>query len=453
VKRFAAATPWLAALLGAATAIAVFYPGYLSWDSAYQWWQARHDHFDGSQPPLMAMLWRLTEGFWPGPGGLFVLQIGLIWSALACWAQALDAPPWRRALWVLVLGFWPPLFGLSAHLWKDLWTLIGFAWAVALLTHELRRPSRWLRGLALFALGAACAFRFNALSGALPLLLWLGWREARMQGWAGKWPTLVLTLAFAAVVFGLSILPSRDVRVRAVDDAWSVVTLWDAAAVSLAEGHLIYPPELVESSLSLEQLRSHFLDYSNTTVYETGKLRHSFDAPYSPAQRLALRRLALALPTRHSAAYFRHRLRLAILLFGWDRAGLPDGQVLMPGVVQYGDNPPLARAPSALRDRVMARLLSWVDTPLFAGWIYLLMASALTLIGRVRMRGQGNSSAGLMAAVAASCLSYALPLAVVSGSAEFRYLAWPVLACLFALAMACSGCLSAAARRPKAARG
>jgi len=39
----------------------------------------------------------------------------------------------------------------------------------------------------------------------------------------------------------------------------------------------------------------------------------------------------------------------------------------------------------------------------------------------------------LAAATAASSLAYALPLALVSGSAEFRYLAWPVLATLCSL--------------------
>ena len=40
--------------------------------------------------------------------------------------------------------------------------------------------------------------------------------------------------------------------------------------------------------------------------------------------------------------------------------------------------------------------------------------------------------AALAGAVAASALAYALPLAFVSGSAEFRYLNWPIFAALLA---------------------
>jgi hypothetical protein len=212
--------------------------------------------------------------------------------------------------------------------------------------------------------------------------------------------------------------------------------------VSLAENRLVYPPELVDPTLTLDELRGKFAEYSNTTVFETGKLRHSFDGPYTPEQRDALQRLALALPTQHTAAYAAHRWRLAQLLYGWDRAALPDGLVLMPGLHAYGDNPALAVERGALHERALAGLSALVDTPLFAGWIYLLLCvGVMARVWRQRLsQGAqaptgGHGRRGLAAVVAASALFYALPLALVSGSAEFRYLAWPVLATLAALVL------------------
>ena len=80
---------------------------------------------------------------------------------------------------------------------------------------------------------------------------------------------------------------------------------------------------------------------------------------------------------------------------------------------------------------MLAALQAMVDTPLFAGWIYLLVCVGVMLAGARRMAR--HPPAGLAAAVAASSLAYALPLALASGSAEFRYLAWPVLATLASL--------------------
>ena len=426
--------PWAAALLGLALVLGVFWPGYMSWDSAYQWWQARHDQFDSVHPPLMAMIWQLSDRVVPGPGGMFALQAALLWSALAMFAAALPVRAgWRFAI-VLALGLWPPVLAMLPHVWKDLWTLAGFAWALALLAHDVRAPHRGWRYGALVAIAFACAFRHNALTGALPLVLWIGWREVvAVRGMTRKGrlgATVLLTTAMMGGVLLLSGLPATDARVRHTEKVWSVVTLWDAAAVSLAEGALVYPPELVDPTLTLDELRGKFVDYSNTSVFETGKLRHSFDGPYTPAQRTALDTLAWSLPRDHAPAYFAHRWRLTQLLLGWDRAGLPNGLVMMPGLHAYGDNPPVVPQSGALHARALATLQSLVDTPLFAGWIYLVVCVVVVGAGVPRMARRPQ--AGLAAAVAASSLAYALPLALASGSAEFRYLTWPVLATLAA---------------------
>ncbi len=427
-------------MAGLGFVLLVFWPGYMSWDSAYQWWQARHDQFDSVHPPLLAMIWQLSDRVVAGPGGMFALQGALLWSALALFAAALPLRPLWRVTVVLGIGLWPPLLGLQPHVWKDLWTLAGFAWALALLAQELRTPQRgWLIG-AIVALVFACAFRHNAITGALPMLAWIAWRalSARPADARRRLAVAALAAALAVVVVLVASLPARDARVRHTESVWSVVTLWDAAAVSLAENRLVYPPELVDPTLTLDELRGKFSDYSNTTVFETGKLRHSFDGPYTPAQRESLQQLALDLPINHTAAYAAHRWRLAQLLYGWDRAGLPDGLVLMPGLHAYGDNPPLAVERSALHDRVLAGLQKLVDTPLFAGWIYLLLCLGVIVFAGWRSawrKGAQHAAHGLATAIAASSLLYALPLALVSGSAEFRYLAWPVLATLAALVL------------------
>ena len=371
---------WLAAILGFAIALTAFFPGYMSWDSAYQWWQARHGQFDATHPPLMAMAWQWTDRVLPGPGGMFLVQQAVIWVALALFASALPIRPLYRLLVVLVLGISPPLFAVSAFLWKDLWTLGAFAMAAALLAVELQAPSRRRLLLAALFLVLACSFRHNAITGALPIVLWvvIRWRGPQARGAVR---VLATTLAVTVLVWGASKLPDLDPRVRSVDSVWSVVTLWDAAAVSIREGRLVYPPELVDPTLTLEELQASFVDYSNGTVFHTGKLNHSFDGPYSPEERSALRRLAWELPTRYPASYFAHRLRVAEMLYGWDRAGLPDGQVIWPILHGYGDNPPLEVERSPFQVAVASYLVGIVDSLWFAGWIYLVVALGFVGLG------------------------------------------------------------------------
>ena len=273
MKRIAVLFPWLTALAGIGVTLWLFYPGYMSWDSAYQWWQARHASYSSVHPPLLAMIWRLCEQVLPGPGGMFVLQTSLLWASFAGVASSLQRPVWQQCMLVLLLGFWPPLFGLSLHIWKDIWTMLAFAWATAFLLKDLRQPSRTLRGFALFALVAACAFRHNAITGALPFLFWIAHREniGRTMPLSLARKT-VLTVLLCFSVLGLAKLPDLDPRVQPSADLLSAVILWDASAVSLAENKLIIPPVLTQKNLTLDDLKTHFSDYSAATVYESGKL-------------------------------------------------------------------------------------------------------------------------------------------------------------------------------------
>jgi hypothetical protein len=312
-----------------------------------------------------------------------------------------------------------------------LWTMLAFSWAVAFLGYELLKPSRKMRIIAFAMIAMACAFRHNALSGAIPILYWMAYREC--SSWQRKvsfFSIAGLCLLFTSAVFSFSKIPNLDPRVTETDRPWSVVTLWDASAVSLIENQVVIPRELKADSLSLQDLRNNFTDYTNTTVYESGKLKHSFDAPYTDEQKAALNRLLWSLPTEHTAAYFQHRLRLAVLLFGIDQAGLPDGQVFMPGRHQYKDNPVVVEHATEHESRVLYGLQSLIDTPLFAAWIYLMLALLLCFSA---LLVRNSEQAKLASAVACSSLCYALPLTFVSGSAEFRYLAWPVLASMMSL--------------------
>lgn len=431
---------WLLALAGCVFAYWTFTPGWLSWDSAYQWQQARTGEFDALHPPLQTLLWSWIEPWWGGPSSQLLLQQAMIWTALGGIAAGLNVHYGLRAAIVAVLGLWPPLLLVSAHIWKDVPMLGAFALAVWMLRLELQHPGWRYRLLALLMLGIACACRHNAITGAAPLLLWIVWRSLgelpRLQGlrtrpllraFAALPPAIVLALGLQ----GIAQLPNYFDGVKRTPAVWSVVALWDMAAVSLAEDRMVFPADFVVPGATVEDLRPHFTDWSNTTVLMSGKLIPTLAYAYSPEQIAELRRAWLRLPIDHPGPYFAHRLRLAELLFGLDPAALPDHQVLMPGFVALGDNPPIEAPVNAVRDSLLDFGRRHTNGPWFWGWLYLLLAVGAG-IAAVPGFLRDRPHAALAGAVAASALAYALPLALVSGSAEFRYLNWPILASLLA---------------------
>src|SRR5688500_8662416 len=137
---------WAAGVSGLLLTFWLWQRGYMSFDSAYQWQQGRLGQYHDGHPPVMAMLWGVVDRVVPGPLGMFVLQALLFWTALAGIGAGIAWPPPWRAVLVLAWGLWPPLFGLVAHVWKDVWTMPLFALAVWALEVELRRPAAWHRG-------------------------------------------------------------------------------------------------------------------------------------------------------------------------------------------------------------------------------------------------------------------------------------------------------------------
>lgn len=421
------AAPWLAALAGLGLTLLAFWPGYLSWDSAWQWWQARTGELDPAHPPVMVRVWQLSRLALPDPGGMLLLQATLWWSALAAFAQALGGGAWRRAGTVLFIGAWPPLLALLPHLWKDLWMMGCFALAVALLAAELRAPRPALRVAAVLVLGAGVAFRLNALPAALPLLAWVAWRQ-----WPGrKLRWTAMTLLLAIVVQGVSWLANAAPGQRDVP-VWPAVALWDIAAVSIAEDELLVPEAWVEPGLGVDELRRDFSPFVNVPSFASGRLRLNFDREFTPAQYAQLREAWLALPLRHPRAYLAHRLELSAYLLGLRQAAHPDFLVLQPTIVPLRDNPAVAPPAGALHARLQPALDALVDTPLFAAWPYLLASLALAAFAAWR-RAAGD---GLVLATAASAWALALPLFLLAPSSDFRYLGWCLLAALMAAALA-----------------
>jgi hypothetical protein len=319
----------------------------------------------------------------------------------------------------------------------------AFTLAVWMLRLELERPGWRYRLLALLMLLLACSCRHNAITGVVPLLLWIVWRSLGELPQLARLHTRPLARALTAlpivVVLGLGLqalaqLPTFADGVKRTPAVWSVVALWDMAAVSIAEQRMIFPEDVVVVGARVDDLRAHFTDWSNTTVFNSGKLIPTLAADFSDAQIAELRHAWLRLPIDHPGPYFAHRLRLAELLFGFDNAALPDHQVLMPGFVPMDGNPEIVQGQNAVRDAVLGWGRRHTDGPFFMGWLYLLLATAT---GFAAIPGflRNDPGSALAGAIAASALAYALPLALVSGSAEFRYLAWPIQAALLAPAL------------------
>ena len=132
--------------------LALFWPGYVSYDSLAQYRQALSGRYDDWHPPAMAHLWALFGAHGPAP--MLVLQMLCYWGGFGALAVTLTAQGRRlAALAILGLACWPALLGWQAVVLKDLQMLAALLAATGLV-------ATWrLRGVRV----PAAAWAFDAL--------------------------------------------------------------------------------------------------------------------------------------------------------------------------------------------------------------------------------------------------------------------------------------------------
>ncbi len=250
----ARALPWLIAIAGFAFDIAAFWPGQMSFDSGYTWWQARGGETTNIAPPVLIYLWRALDVLHEGPGLVFALHLALFWSGLALLVDALrigrvrtivaDARRRVRADDVVAaracVDRCRPVLG------------------VAVRRRRARRRRRRRAGASgsrsrLIPLLYAGAVRHNALPAIVPLAIWIGWLVA---GHRSRMHVALVAAAVCAVSFACASLINAQVQ-RHVP-LWPAAAEWDLAALSVASGEMLLPPFMIGPGMTVDELAGAF---------------------------------------------------------------------------------------------------------------------------------------------------------------------------------------------------
>ena len=429
----AALARWLPVGLAAvmyALFLSLFWPGFRTSDSAEMWLQAHTGELTTVHAPVMSITWSVLDRLWPVAGNLFALHTLLLGVGFVLLALALFRRWPARVLLLLVLAGWPPLSASSAHIWKDIPMLAFFAMAVALFIAEHRRPARWMLHLAAGLLAVACLYRHNALPAALPLLYWYAHRVG-VQGFPRK---LALTAALAGAVLVLTALPARYPGV-VERQVWPVVAVWDLAAVSIDTGQMLIPLDWRAADLGLAELEDSFRPWSNTSIFDGGKLLISLYVEPDQGRSRELLQAWFGLWVHQPVAMAGHRLRLTAYLLGIQRSNVPLAMHYAPGVVNVPGHARIELPPNRWRDAWSAFIASGVGSVLFLGYPYV----AVTLLGWLAAWRRRDV---LWQAITLSALMCVATLALFAPSAEFRYLLWPVLVALLVLGRLCKHLVS-----------
>ena len=422
----------LAAALGIALMWWLAWPGYFTFDSATQLAQARGMiPLDDANPPIMALAWRGLERMWTYPGVMFVAITLCYWYALAALVWRLfDNARWRWLVFVLV-ALWPPAFVTLCHVWKDCAMAAALLAACACIMAWRRggHPA-WIGGALLWLAVSSC-LRYNAILAAAPLTLWLCWPRVAQSALRTRATASVVALILTAA---LLIVPSLFARAVGATPrhAWTTVALWDLAGVSIREHTMLIPARLFNQPTSVEDLALDYTPVTNVDTFLQNRIKLSYYQDYSTEDLDALWQAWTGAILHHTHAYLAHRLAFSRWQFLGYAQDTPHALAFSPN--RYNQTFIKLDLPDVDPQVPWLRAMEWLrTTPLFAGIWYVLIAIVAAVIAWRRRRARDPLPVLMLTA---SALGNALPLAIISGSCDFRYMIWTVLAALLALPLA-----------------
>ncbi len=421
--------PWLLAAAGFLFDVAAYYPGQMSFDSGYTWWQARMGESSDTQSPMLIHIWRVLDAIEPGPGLVFVLHLLLFWSGLLLIALGLRLRPIAATLLFLV-AFAPAVTVLRALVWTD----VGLASALLVVTGALaffaRTGKRGWLCVALVPGFYALSLRHNALPALLPLVVYAMHRllardnSGRPRLYVGVASALVLAVLFGAV-------QAINAKVDHHVPAWPALAALDLAALSIATNQVLLPAQMIGPGMDVADLKQAYRPWSAGAVLTSTHhgIRDPVAPGWTPAQLAELRHAWFAACLSHPYEYAAHRLEVSAALFGTHPREWPDALKFVAAPMQVRDNPPIAPNATALHGWIVRTAHRLRPTPVFAAWPYLIVGLfALPFAWRRR----SDLAASLALVLLVSGTLYAAPLIVAAPSAELRYLLWPCVASLVA---------------------
>jgi hypothetical protein len=431
VSRAIATAPPIAILaVGWLVLVVYAYPGQLTQDSYDHLREVRDSVWTDAHPPVMNLLWSVADYIVAGPFGMLVLQSTLVVAGLyAVLRRALEP---RRAAWAATgVLLYPPVFVVLPVIWKDS-PMTGFLLIGAVLLFDRRRRVR-LAGLA--ALGVATALRYNAFAATFPLIaLVFEWEPG------ARW---LRRYSIAAVAWLATTVAAFAVNAAITDQkmhSWhSTLALFDIVG-TLAFVDEGLPDAELERLLAGTDLRVH------TKIHDAirGAYRPDDYLPivmedkhpilwqvpingYVPApegQRDAIERAYKAVIGGHLGAYTKHRVavmgEVLWLFHARPAAAIRSRAIAYP---DYHKALGLGTGWSTLQVK-MTRWVTWVwrKTPLFAPWVYAVIALLLLPLA-LRHRD--------VLALLLSGFGLELSLLPLAATPDYRYSHWMILtACL-----------------------
>ena len=447
----------VAALYGAVV-VCLAGPGFASFDTAYQWWMARHLSVSTLWPPTYVYSFYLLDTLVPwldAPTSWFFINLVLSCLSAAGLAVLCARSSFGALLALLAVLFTPVFWLLIPHVWSDV-ALVSVLLAVTLLLLVASRedqspPMRRTAVVGSFlGLFLACGIRHNAVAAAFPLMGY--WLLVLPSAWSGSQKRIsplvavlvggvVACLFFAVHVF-VGTLLSKD---RA--DTWAITAIWDLQAISVESGVNLVPKS-ISPDTNVADLQASFDATNAVYMYTKSEARWvNSTLGLKASERADLRDAWWVAVKGRPREYLQHRLRATAAMIGAPTTGHM-GTRVEPAQTPFGDNPRREFWwPSG--QSYWSRVAATMSPSLLCSPSLTQITALFAFVGaaiRLKRRGAWSAirsalppgQAALAVSVLLSGATYLAGLFVTVPTADMRYGFWPALAFVLAAILICT---------------
>ena len=415
---------------------AASYPGFMSFDSVEALRQARGS-VDGSQyPPFGSYIWRVLDWVWPGPTLMQLVQNGLLLCSFVLVLQTLRWPVFAQIAALVLFALVPPLTGTMLVVWKDVAVAAFYLAGFAVLFFARQRDANRRAGLiliAIFLVFCGMAYRFNAASGAFPLIAYAIWlmrpsdTSARDFAVASLLGFALLLVLFAGVWTVNSYRFPAFERLARNTNMDSIMR-FDLVGISKFSGESMIIGE-GGSPVDVAYLgKIYDPRHLNLTSMNDSEKRLPVDA----AEIAGAWRRAIA---AHPWAYLKHRGEVFREYIGLHRHEV--FYVTHPAVDK--NELGVEHTPNALTKQAIAYVWQFRQSLVDRAWVYYAAGfSALALLFASRVKRYRAEAAVLLS----SGLLYLAPMYLITPAGDLRYNFWSIWGSLLCIVFALSALMS-----------
>ena len=369
---------------------ALFYPGFMSYDTLHALEGARNGVTESMWPPMVSYVWRVVDLVSDNPSAMHFSQVFLLLLSVFHIVFMFTKKISYALMFMLLYLSLPTVLGTLAVIWKDvLMTALFMAgFAVIICIKKTKNPSVvdnsscqaprlvFLSLLALIFLFIGVCSRHNAITGALPLIFFLAWvlcsrrcKTKRHVFFSALFlgATLTGAIYFTKVQLDHYSLPGFVKMNSSTDDFLQSVRVLDIAGASLCAKHNLF--ESIAPDMSLLDLeRLYEPKHINLSAGLFSKIGYNLTN-----KELKINKLWLNIALHHPLCFFYNKYLLTKYLIG-AHAG-PPFLITAPAVDSniYG----YQLAESALRNSVVTYIIKASKHFFSKPWfIYLLSIGA-----------------------------------------------------------------------------